>query len=48
MDILQNPVFWIIVTACSEIIGMNKRLKDNSIIELVFHVLMALKPKGKN
>lgn len=48
MDILQSPVFWIIVTACSEIIGMNKRLKDNSIIELVLHVLMTLKPKGKN
>lgn len=46
MDLLQNPVFWIVVTAASEIIGMNKRLKDNSIIELVFHVLMSLKPKG--
>lgn len=48
MDVLQSPIFWIIVTAASEIIGMNKRLKDNSIIELVFHVLMTLKPKPKN
>ena len=43
-DLLQNPVFWVIVTAASEIIGMSK-LKDNSIIEVVLHALMALKPK---
>ena len=44
-DLLSNPVFWIVVTAASEIIGMSK-LKDNSIIELVIHAVMALKPKG--
>ena len=43
-DLLQNPVFWVIVTAASEIIGMSK-LKDNSIIEVALHALMALKPK---
>jgi len=46
-DLLSNPVFWIVLTAVSEIIGMNKKLKDNSIIELVVHTVMALKPKGK-
>lgn len=45
-ELLSNPIFWIIVTAISEIIGMSK-LKDNSIIELVIHTLMALKPKAK-
>ena len=46
MDLLQNPAFWIVLTAVSELIGMNKKLKDNSIIELVLHAVMALKPKG--
>ena len=45
-DLLSNPIFWIVITALSEIIGMSK-LKDNSIIELVLHVLMRLKPKDK-
>ena len=45
-DLLSSPIFWIVVTAVSEIIGMSK-LKDNSIIELVLHVLMRLKPKDK-
>ena len=45
-DLLQNPIFWVIVTAASEIIGVSK-LKDNSIIELVIHTLMILKPKAK-
>jgi len=44
-DLLTNPIFWIVVTAASEIIGMSK-LKDNSIIELVLHTLMRFKPKG--
>ncbi len=44
-DLLSNPIFWIVVTAASEIIGMSK-LRDNSIIELVLHTLMRFKPKG--
>ena len=43
-DLLSSPIFWIVVTAASEIIGMSK-LKDNSIVELVLHAVMALKPK---
>ena len=46
MELLQNPIFWIVMTAVSEIIGMNKKLKDNSIVELALHTVMALKPKG--
>ena len=45
-DLLHNPVTWIVLTAISEIIGMNKKLKDNSIIEFVLHAIMRLKPKG--
>ena len=45
-DLYSNPIFWIVVTAASEIIGMSK-LKDNSIIELVLHAVMTLKPKDK-
>ena len=41
-DLLTNPVFWIVMTAVSEIIGMNKKLKDNSIVELILHAVMAL------
>ena len=44
-DLLSNPIFWIVVTAASEIIGMSK-WRDNSIIELVLHTLMRFKPKG--
>ena len=45
-DLLSNPVFWIVMTALSEIVGCNKKWKDNSIIEVVMHAVMALKPKG--
>ena len=43
-DFISSPIFWIIVTAASEVIGMSK-LKDNSVIELVLHTLMRFKPK---
>ena len=43
-DLLQSPIFWVVVTAASEIIGMSK-LRDNSIIELALHILMRFKPK---
>ena len=45
MDFLTQPWFWIVMTAASELIGLNKKLKDNSIIELGIHAIMALKPK---
>jgi hypothetical protein len=42
--ILESPIFWVIVAAASEVIGMSK-LKDNSVLQLVFTALNALKPK---
>jgi hypothetical protein len=44
MDILQNPVFWIVVTAASEIIGMNPKWKHNSVLQVAMSLLMKLKP----
>ena len=45
-DILQSPITWIIVAAASEIVGESK-LKSNSVIRLIFQLLMQLKPKNK-
>jgi|TARA_R100000084_G_scaffold40229_1_gene16509 hypothetical protein len=45
MEFLHNDIFWIIVLAISEIIGMSK-LRENSIIELALHTLMRFRPRG--
>jgi hypothetical protein len=44
MDFLSHPAFWIIIAAASELIALSP-LKDNGIIQLVFHALRALKGK---
>ena len=44
MAILESAVFWIIIAAASEIIALSP-LKDNSIIQLVFHALNTVKGK---
>ena len=46
MAILESAVFWIILAAASEIIALSP-LKDNSIIQLVFHTVKTLKPGKK-
>jgi hypothetical protein len=43
--ILANPIFWIVIAAASEIIGLNPKWKANSIIQLIFQVLNLLKSK---
>ena len=43
-QILSHPAFWVIVAALSEIIGMSK-LKDNSVLQLLFTALNSLKGK---
>jgi hypothetical protein len=43
--ILANPIFWIVVAAVSEIIGLNPKWKANSIVQLIFQVLGLLKSK---
>ena len=43
MAILESAVFWIVLAAASEIIALSP-LKDNSIIQLVFHAVQRMKP----
>lgn len=47
MDILHNAAFWIVVAAVSELIGMNPKLKANSIIQMVLQILELLRPKKR-
>jgi hypothetical protein len=44
MDFLSHPAFWICVAAASELIALSP-LKDNSVIQLLFHALKAIKAK---
>jgi hypothetical protein len=44
MDFIHHPAFWIVVAAASELIALSP-LKDNSLIQLVFHALRAVKGK---
>jgi len=46
MAVLESAAFWIIVAAASELIALSP-LKDNSIVEVIFHLLESLKSKGK-
>lgn len=43
MAILESAIFWIIVAAASEIIALTP-LKSNSIVQLIFQALRAVKP----
>ena len=47
MDIFHNAAFWIVIAAVSELIGMNPKLKANSIIQLVLQILELLRPKKR-
>ena len=46
MAVLESAAFWIIVAAASELIALSP-LKDNSIIQVIFHLLDNLKGNGK-
>ena len=43
-DVLQHPAFWIVIAAASEIIALTP-LRENSVIQLVFTALRAIKPR---
>lgn len=43
MDFINHPAFWIVLAALSELIALSP-LKSNSIIQLVFQALYAIKP----
>jgi hypothetical protein len=42
MGIIESPIFWILVAAASEIIALTP-LKSNSVVQLIFSALNALK-----
>ena len=42
--ILASPITWIVIAAASEIIALSP-LRDNSVIQLVFHALRSIKAK---
>ena len=44
LAIINSPIFWIVVAAASEIIALTP-LKANSIVQLIFQALNAIKPK---
>tara|TARA_B100001778_G_scaffold4470_2_gene3828 strand:+ start:10007 stop:10147 length:141 start_codon:yes stop_codon:yes gene_type:complete len=44
MAILESAAFWIIVAAASEVIALSP-LKENSVVQVVFHVLRSIKGK---
>jgi hypothetical protein len=44
-EILTSPITWILVAAASEVIALSPALKSNSVIQLIFQVLYALKEK---
>jgi hypothetical protein len=44
MDFIHHPAFWVVIAAASELIALSP-LKDNSIIQLVFHALRSIKGK---
>jgi hypothetical protein len=46
VDFLNHPATWIVLAAASELIALSP-LKSNSIIQLLFQALYALKPGKK-
>lgn len=46
MDFLNHPATWIVLAAASELIALSP-LKSNSIIQLVFQAIYALRPAKK-
>ena len=45
-DLLSSPITWIVVAAASEIIALTP-LKSNSVVQLLFTALRAIKPLKK-
>jgi hypothetical protein len=43
-DFLANPITWIIIAAASEVIALTP-LKSNSVVQLLFSALRAIKPQ---
>ncbi len=39
-EILASPITWIVIAAASEVIALSP-MRDNSVIQLIFHALRA-------
>jgi len=46
MDFLNHPATWIIIAAASELIALSP-LKSNSVVQLLFQALYAIRPGKK-
>jgi hypothetical protein len=44
VEFLSHPAFWIVVLALEELIAYSP-LKSNSVIQVIFHALRAIKGK---
>ena len=43
LEIVSNPIFWIVFSAISEIVALTP-LKSNSIVELLLAAVKSIKP----
>ena len=43
-ELLSSPIFWAAIALASEIVGASK-LKQNSVIQLIFETLQKMKTK---
>lgn len=46
MDFINHPAFWIVLAAASELIALSP-LKSNSVVQLIFQALYAIRPAKK-
>jgi hypothetical protein len=46
VDFLNHPATWIVLAAASELIALSP-LKSNSVIQLIFQALYAIRPAKK-
>tara|TARA_Y100001970_G_C13523612_1_gene504183 strand:- start:133 stop:294 length:162 start_codon:yes stop_codon:yes gene_type:complete len=45
-QIINSPIFWVLVASASELIALNPKLKSNSVVQLLMSGIKAAKPKG--
>tara|TARA_B000000565_G_C23736517_1_gene359249 strand:+ start:940 stop:1089 length:150 start_codon:yes stop_codon:yes gene_type:complete len=43
LEIVSNPIFWIVFSAISEIVALTP-LKSNSVVELLLAAVKSIKP----
>ncbi len=43
LEVISNPIFWIVFSAVSEIVALTP-LKSNSVVELLLAAIKSIKP----